>query len=277
MALPMPPETRNQIRQLCKLEGTSWSTLLLLLLAYLIWFAALFLTWRGDMPLWALALVASMAFTIGYTPLHEAVHGAVSSVGWINDWAGRLSSSLLMAPFKGYRYVHLKHHRFTNRQGVDPDLWSAESFLLFRWLTQDLRYYVIYLLERKKNRIKVRIEVVVQAAILLGAAYWLWQQGFMGLVLFGWLIPGRLTIAWLSFTFNFLPHHPHDEKLQDSVYKETNVRPGRLLDYLFFYQNYHMIHHLHPSAPFHRYGKIWNLGKDHYLAEGTQIKRVFEL
>jgi fatty acid desaturase len=270
-------DQRSKIRELGRIQSTAWPTVLLLLASYAIWFMALYFAAVGSLPIWALTLLATLTCITAFTPMHEAVHGAVSPSKPFNECIGRLASSALLSPFKGFRYIHLKHHRFTNKK-VDPDLWSAASMLPLRWISQDLYYYFIYILDRRENSLAVRIEVVVQIMVLLAIAVFAVLHGYVWIVVFGWLVPARLATAWLAFAFNWLPHLPHDENVQDNAYKETCVRSSPFLDLPLYYQNYHLIHHLYPAAPFFHYAKIWAIGKAYYLSQGTrEVKELWKL
>src|SRR5690606_15931709 len=101
-----------------------------------LWLGAWHLSWQGKIGWPALLLLVCLGQFLLYTVLHESVHGIVSRNRFVNDLCGMAASTSFMAPFWGFRYVHLKHHRFTNRPEQDPDLWSAASSLPFRWLTQ---------------------------------------------------------------------------------------------------------------------------------------------
>jgi fatty acid desaturase len=271
-------QSKARIRELTKLRASSLPSLTLFVTAYLLWAATIYLYFAARVSSLSALCLCVLSFVVGYTPFHEAVHGSVSKIRFVNAWVGRLAASMLFSPYQGFRYVHLKHHRFTNRSGIDPDLWSARGLVLFRWLTQDLYYYFVYLKERKKNSTRVRIEVVLQSGILLGLAFWACSKGCGGLIFWCWILPARIAIAWLSFTFTWLPHHPHDEKSQDNAFKATCVRTSRWLSAPLFFQNYHLIHHLYPSVPFYRYTSIWNEGKEHFLAQGTrEVKEIWKI
>lgn len=88
---------------------------------------------------------------------------------------------------------------------------------------------------------------------------------------FAWFIPWRLTIAYLAFTLNYLPHNPHVILQSEDKYGATVVRQPRWLKWVTFFQNYHNMHHLYPSAPFYRMEKMWDIGADHLKEKGTRI------
>ena len=59
----------------------------------------------------------------------------------------------------------------------------------------------------------------------------------------------------LAWWFDWLPHHGLEDTQSENRYRATRNRVG--LEWLFtplmLSQNYHLVHHLHPSVPFYRY------------------------
>ena len=43
---------------------------------------------------------------------------------------------------------------------------------------------------------------------------------------------------------------------------------------LLLYQNYHLVHHLHPVVPFYRYIKVWRRSEDAYLENDPALSDV---
>ena len=43
---------------------------------------------------------------------------------------------------------------------------------------------------------------------------------------------------------------------------------------LFVYQNYHLVHHLHPSVPFYRYVRAWRRNEQAYLDRNAAISTL---
>ena len=48
----------------------------------------------------------------------------------------------------------------------------------------------------------------------------------------------------------------------------------RLLSPLLLYQNYHLVHHLHPVVPFHRYLAVWLRNEDEYLSHDPALSTL---
>lgn len=261
-----------------KPEGTAWPTLLLFSTGMSLFLTAFAIAWNHFPEYWPLVMLLSfLGQYFLFTPMHESVHGAVSNNIWINGIIGRLSAIPLLAPFLGFRFVHLEHHRFTNRVAKDPDLWSGASFLPLRWLTQDIYYYFIFLKDARRHNLQTYLNLLWQAGVCAAAIYFCAHLGKVPAMIVAWLIPNRLAVAWLSFSFNFLPHYPH-EPWQETAYTKTLVRNHWLLTPIMFFQNFHNIHHLYPNIRFYEYAKVWRAQETRLRAQGTVVKeRVFEL
>jgi ring-1,2-phenylacetyl-CoA epoxidase subunit PaaE len=48
----------------------------------------------------------------------------------------------------------------------------------------------------------------------------------------------------------------------------------RLLTPLALYQNYHLVHHLHPAVPFYRYIAVWRRNEERYLERNPALSTV---
>ena len=45
----------------------------------------------------------------------------------------------------------------------------------------------------------------------------------------------------------------------------------RLLTPVLLYQNYHLVHHLHPLIPFYRYIAVWRRNESEYLSGDPEL------
>ena len=54
----------------------------------------------------------------------------------------------------------------------------------------------------------------------------------------------------------------------DNPWQATNNRIGMewLLTPVLLYQNYHLVHHLYPLAPFYRYIRLWKMAEEYHLS-----------
>jgi beta-carotene hydroxylase len=189
------------------------------------------------------------------------------------------ANSFPFAPFAAFKHCHLQHHSHTNDKEKDPDMWTALGpwFLLpLRWLTVDLSYYARYLPLLSTRPFSEACGAVAQLA---WHAMWMWHltvAGYGHVVLYAWLIPGRLALAWLAFTFDYLPHRPHSHTRAENPIAATAVTSlfGTAvwpLTWPLLQQNMHNIHHHWPFIPFYMYDTVWQRHKEDLLGMGTAI------
>jgi beta-carotene hydroxylase len=80
--------------------------------------------------------------------------------------------------------------------------------------------------------------------------------GYWREVLMLWVLPHIFASALIIYFFAYLPHKPH--KVRER-YRDTNVFwvHGKIMepvvDWLYLFQNFHLIHHLFPRIPFYKY------------------------
>jgi ferredoxin-NADP reductase/fatty acid desaturase len=254
-------------------------TLVLFLAGLAVWATATWLLLTGRAPLWVtIPLHASVTFTM-FTVLHESTHHAGGKLTWVNEMLGRLSIPFVAAygSFPFIRYVHIEHHRNTNEDiRTDPDAWTSHGSwwqLPFRWLTIDgwyVRFYVPRLARRPRAEI-TETTLMVMLAVSAAAALLATGNGWELLMIY--LIPQRIGLGVLAWWFDWLPHHDLGITQRQNRFGATRVRVGLewLMTPLMLYQNYHLVHHLHPAIPFYRYVRAWNVNRDAYLAQDVPI------
>ena len=165
----------------------------------------------------------------------------------------RFTSSIISTPIKGVRRCELSPHLAASttharvhgyvvrraRPGSLQRLWYGNThatchcspcslncrtgptwLLPFKWLTQELYYYYYYISVSTSRPCWEAVEVytTLGATVLGGVVSWYFGFGTKYLVLM--TLPGRLAGALLIFTFDYLPHRPHDTR---DKYKGTNV------------------------------------------------------
>jgi fatty acid desaturase len=159
--------------------------------------------------------------------------------------------------------------------GSDPDHWTnigpAWSTPL-RWATVDLAYVPFYLRRVAARPRREQIECALTALLLILAGVVLTLSGHLVDVLVYYILPTRLAVWFLGYAFDWLPHHGLEELTTDR-YRATRNRIGRerLLTPLLLYQNYHLVHHLHPRIPFYRYIAAWRRDEDAYLTHDPAL------
>lgn len=248
-------------------------TVVLLLVGMAAWLGASALYLADSIAWWAVIPINAVASYLLFTVAHDAGHHAASRVKWLNDLMGRMATPFfaLHAAFPVWRFIHMQHHRFTNHDdGADPDHYTMEGPAWqrpLRWVSIDYAYMGFYLPKLRTRRAKEQVEALAFAAfgILVPVALIATGNVVTWLVLL--FVPSRLSIAWLAFAFDYLPHHGLHHRPTEDRLKTTRNRIGgeRWASPLMLYQNYHLVHHLHPIVPFYRYIAVWRRNERRYL------------
>jgi ring-1,2-phenylacetyl-CoA epoxidase subunit PaaE len=231
----------------------------------------------------AVTIVANTAVCfVMFTVVHDASHYSISRWRWVNSLLGRLAM-LFVSPalsFPSFAYIHIEHHRHANDDENDPDTFSSHGKwwqLPGRWMGLDLYYGVFYL---KRLRSRPKTELAENAVLLtlcvagLTAAI---ATGSLWMLAVIYVIPERIAVTLLAWWFDWLPHHGLEDTQRDNRYRATRARVGMewLFTPLMLSQNYHLVHHLHPSIPFYRYLRTWLRNEEAYLERNAAIATVF--
>ncbi|MGI8631620.1 MAG: fatty acid desaturase [Solirubrobacterales bacterium] len=261
----------------------AWPTVALCAGSLTVWIIAAASAIAGPVPAWVVIPICAAAAYGLFTVMHDAGHRSAAEVGWVNDWLGRVSAPGVAPPlaaFPVFRWIHMQHHRFTNHEdGRDPDSWTSNGPAWswpFRWATLDLRYYVYYLPNLPGRPRSEKIEFAVNGIAILGTCSAVALAGQLEELLLFYVLPTRLTIMFLGFAFDFLPHHGLKAKPDENRYHTTRNRIGLepVLNAVLLYQNYHAVHHLHPRVPFYAYLRAWRRNEETYVAQGTPLVTV---
>lgn len=240
----------------------AWPTVILLLCCHAVIFASWALVLMGQIPLWAGCLANIVAMYFLFSPIHDAIHNAMSTNRRLNEFFMWLILLPIVPGSKGelLRAGHMMHHRYANDPVRDPDHFTMTAPLkkLWIWFFWDFNYLVFYL-RRKEQFAGVNVGKPLRDTIMV----WTLAIG-IGIfypmeILFLWFVPSRM-MAWLiALVFMYLPHYPHDVLHEDAPYQATHMRRGLdwLLTPLMAWQNYHLVHHLYPPVPFYRYRRLW--------------------
>jgi ferredoxin-NADP reductase/fatty acid desaturase len=237
----------------------------------------------GDLSPWLTVPMGAAVTFLMFSVLHESTHHAISTNTWVNNAFGHLSVLLVVpwAPYALVKFIHIEHHRNTNEsKSIDPDAWCEEGpawQLPLRWATIDL-WYVVFYLRRLPDR--PRREVAATFTVftaVIGGFVAVAAAGHGSELLWGFLVPQRFGMLVLAWWFDYLPHHGLTVTQREDKYRATRVRVGGegLLTPLFVYQNYHLVHHLHPSIPFYRYVRAWKRNEQAYLDRNAAISTWF--
>jgi ferredoxin-NADP reductase/fatty acid desaturase len=227
-------------------------------------------------------LLSATAIFVLFTVLHDAAHYSVSTHRWVNVAFGRVAM-LFVSPlisFKSFAFIHIEHHRNTNDDGNDPDhfvsgasLWQVPA----RFALMDVPY-LAFLVRNVRRRPRAEVLetsflLVMSVAVIVISSV----TGHLWTLAVLYLIPERVAMFVLAWWFDWLPHHDLEDTQQENRYRATRNRVGSewILTPLLLSQNYHLVHHLHPSIPFYRYVAAWRRNEEAYLERDAAIGTVF--
>ena len=224
----------------------------------------------------------AVAIFVMFTVLHDASHYSISSTRWVNGAFGR-AAMLFVSPliaFHGWGFIHIEHHRHTNDDERDPDHFASHGpwwQLPVRFAMMDapiLGFYARNLKRRPRAELAetaalITVSIAVLITTLITGSFWL--------LLVIYVIPERITVIVLAWWFDWLPHHGLEDTQSENRYRATRNRVGLewLLTPLLLSQNYHLVHHLHPSVPFYRYLRTWRRNEEAYLERDPAISTAF--
>ncbi|MFV0496254.1 fatty acid desaturase [Mycobacterium sp.] len=237
---------------------------------------------EGWLPFWLTIPINATVTFVMFTVVHDASHYSISSARWVNGLLGRLAW-LFVGPevaFPTFAYIHIQHHRHSNDDDQDPDTFASHAAwwqLPLRWPLVDY-YYIKYYIPRVRSR---PVAEVAETLLMLGLSI----TGLVAAAVTGnfwvlavvFLLPQRLGVTVLAWWFDWLPHHGLPDTQRSNRYRATRNRVGAewLFTPVLLSQNYHLVHHLHPSVPFYRYLRTWQRNEEAYLERGAAISTVF--
>ena len=189
-----------------------------------------------------------------------------------------------LAPLDFARWIHNQHHIHTNDPDKDPDYFAHKFDWLtpLRWTNFDYFYTSFFLRQAGEIRTKFASRLLIQVALILGAIISAGYSGYLVEIFALWLIPTRISSALFIIMFVYLPHVPFLCTAKENRYRASSNRIGHewLLTPIMAFQNYHLVHHLYPNAPFYRMIKLWNyqlkahLEKKPLLVEALTISKI---
>nr|WP_228032340.1 fatty acid desaturase [Mycolicibacterium sp. P9-22] len=272
-ALPDPGE---------QVPTVSWPIVGIFTFALVLFGASTWAALTDTLPAIATIAASAAAIFVMFTVLHDASHYSISSHRWVNVVFGRVAMFFVspLISFKSFAFIHIEHHRNTNDGANDPDHFvSAAPWwqLPVRFPAMDLPY--IGLLVRNVRR-RPRAEIAETVALMILTVtliVWAAFAGQLWTLAVVYLIPERVAMFVLAWWFDWLPHHDLEDTQRENRYRATRNRVGSewILTPLLLSQNYHLVHHLHPSIPFYRYVAAWQRNEAAYLDNDPAMNTVF--
>jgi beta-carotene hydroxylase len=270
---PNAPADRQALQRIRPHQGmVAWPTVYLALGIVVAFTLVCTLGTMGIIPLWLGLILNTLILYADQTPLHEACHGNIAGRDsrwlWLNHLIGFACGTILLHEYKSFRYMHLAHHRDTNNPELDPDHWVAvkNPFLVaFRCLTIVFWYHQYFWKHiafhaHIPGMRPLTIHIMIMHMLYYGVAIGLSLMDYWREVLMLWIFPHILASALIIYFFAYLTHAPHEVHER---YRDTNVFWVRgkivepVVNWLYLFQNFHLIHHLFPRIPFYRYGQAF--------------------
>jgi fatty acid desaturase len=235
----------------------------------------------GRQPYLSAMVINGLITYFLFSVVHDSAHGAISRHKWLNDALGHIGLFFFgpFAPLNAARWIHMQHHRFTNDHARDPDAFGHRLDWLapLRWTNFDYFYTRFFLQQAGPVRDKFMRRVVLQIVLVVIIAIAGTALGHGAEVLMLWLLPTRISSALFVTMFVYLPHAPFFATAQQDEYRASNIRAGWewLLTPLMACQNYHLVHHLYPTAPFYRMRRLWRARLADHLAGNPYFVATF--
>jgi fatty acid desaturase len=257
-----------------------WPTVGLTLLVYGLWGASTTVVAGWSVPLGILATAILIALHSSLT--HEAVHGHPFKSPRRN--AALMFPALgLVIPYGRFRDQHLAHHRDAiitdpyddpETNYLDPAVWArlsgpvrallrANNTLLgrmvlgpaiglFAFVSGDIRAI-------RSGVPSVASAWAVHAAALVPVIAWLAAFGALPAWAYLLAVYGGLSLLKIR---TFLEHQAHERASGRTVIIEDRGP----LAFLFLNNNLHVVHHMHPRAPWYRLPGLYRANRARYQA-----------
>ena len=262
-------------------EGAAeWPTLVMLAITYSVWMVAT--TWLSGVSLPLAGLVTAIAIAQFSSLQHEAIHGHPFKSTTLNALLVAPALTLIL-PYARFRDTHLDHHldsRLTDPYDdpesnyLDPADWDALNG-------------IEKVIRRFNNTLAGRLLI----GPLLGTMCFIradWRtRNSDPRVLKGWAwhVPAViLVLIWLAFVATipfwvyaisayaglsllkirtFLEHQAHEKARGRTVIIDDRGP----LALLFLNNNYHVLHHTHPTVPWYRLPRLFRENRARYLTQ----------
>jgi fatty acid desaturase len=220
---------------------------------------------------WAAILPAMVVNGLMYAHLvelqHECLHGHAYNAPWLNRLFGTLCGVFMLSSYSHYRYDHLRHHahlgtsfnkehfnyRFQNLDSIwrfARSVFDLSRFRRVAVLTLDaLRWRHIAGIDKRTYDRNIKQEYLLNAAILLGSAWWTLQSGSL-LVLLAWWVPAVLVSEGVHFLIEMPEHFGLDSQTDANVLTNTRtIRTGPVVAWFVNGNDIHTAHHFHQGVP----------------------------
>lgn len=212
----------------------------------------------------------------GFALMHDAVHGSLSDLVFLNNGIGVLAGAVCFLPFAAWRKIHLQHHLWAGNIDQDPtmkivkdvslDPTKKRSTLDFAWRSWiPLLGFMQHVVFWTSALAKIRETRNMREIFWMAASYVVPITVYIfSATLLVKLIPALLIYLCMVEVINF-PHHLELPQFKDKkrlpVAQQNEISRSCHYPLWFSYFclnnfNLHTEHHLFPSLPWYRLHKI---------------------
>ncbi|NHK26796.1 fatty acid desaturase [Parvularcula flava] len=198
-------------------------------------------------------------FNVSHDVAHDLIFKRNPKYRMLNNIFGYMMATPTLTPYHGFKETHLEHHRKTNTPVDDPNHWIVRGSL--PWLLGKLLIapFGDYKEMLRYSRVKPMPHVAktfflfwIGTALFTAALIWLF--GFTN-VLFMWLIPAYINYVIVFAFVAVIPHRQSPDAPGEQV-ERIAIFPSylqSLSSFLHAGHNYHLLHHMYPRVPSHKY------------------------
>ena len=211
---------------------------------------------------------------------HEVLHGHPFRNPLWNE-ATVFAALALLIPYRRFRDSHLQHHYdptltdpYDDPESnyLAPEVWSLlprpvqallrlNNSLLGRMVLGPAIGVSVFLVQEMRKILRGNRAVAQAWALhLIGVGIVLVWLHAVGMPVWAYLIAVYLALAILKIR-SFLEHRAHEAFRARTVVIEDRGP----LALLFLNNNFHVVHHMHPTEPWYRIPALYRARKDHYL------------
>ncbi len=260
-------------------DRVEWQTLALIVLTYAVW--AIATVWLATVWLPLAVVVTALTLALHSSLSHEVLHGHPFRIRLLNE-ALVFPAVGLFIPYIRFRDTHIEHHRDENLTDpyddpetnyLDPEVWSRLSTALrviLRLNNTLLGRLVIGPIVAQVNFVSADWRLV-RAGNWGVAMAWFWH--FVGIVpvvlwlayvaqmpVWTYILSAYIGISIIKIR-TFLEHRAHEQTHGRTVVIEDQG----WLAFMFLNNNFHLVHHLNPGAPWYKLPQMYFENPDDYI------------
>ncbi len=254
---------------------TEWVTLGMILTVYAVWFCALFV-----LPLAFASPVLVVMLVLHASLTHEVCHGHPLRSRTASEALVHFNPGLAV-PFLRFRDTHLAHHQ--DALLTDPYDDPESNYLdPAQWDRMPKALTWIYLINNTLGGRMIFGPLLGQIAFMIGDVRAIrhgdgqvlraWVMHLCGVLLCLVCVAASDVPVWIYLVCcyvalgilkirTFLEHRAHAAARARTVIIEDRG----VLAFLFLNNNFHAVHHMHPSVPWYRLPELYGADRDRYL------------